>query len=144
MLVNQEFIYFIIFGAFIFTVGKLFVYIHRKVSEKYSQKAHAYPASIPISRIFHIPLIAAPFWIGPIHVIFSFFGFFQINSKGKCMLISALLVTLLPELCSSAQGISAATGALREISYLTIIIPITAALGFWAVISYLDTIKNHP
>jgi hypothetical protein len=41
----------------------------------------------------------------------------------------------------SAQGINPATGALREISYLTIIIPITAAVGFWEVISYLGSFK---
>ena len=46
----------------------------------------------------------------------------------------------LPDMLLTSQG--SATGALREISYLIIIIPITAALGFWAVISYLDTIKH--
>lgn len=139
-LVNQEVIYFIIIGAFIFTVGKLLVYIHQKVTEKYSQTAHAYPASILSLDVSH-SVIAAPFWLGPVHVLFSFIGFFHINPKGKCMLISALLITLLPEVMLSAQGINAATGSLREISYLTIIIPITAVLGLWAVISALGSTR---
>lgn len=140
MIVNQEFIYALILGAFIFTVGKLFLYIHRKVSEKYSGSERAYAFTLPISNISHT-VGAVPLWLGPIHIIFSLFGFFRIDTKGKCMLITALLVTILPDMLFE-QGASSTTGALREVSYLTIIIPITAALGFWAVISYLDTIKN--
>jgi hypothetical protein len=139
-LVNQELIYFIIIGASIFTVGKLLVYIHQKVSEKYSHTARVFPASILSFDISH-SVIAAPFWLGPIHVIFAFFGFFHINRKGKCMLVSALLITLLPEIMQSAQGINAETGSLREISYLTIIIPIAAVLGFWKVISALGSTR---
>lgn len=140
MIVNQEFIYALILGAFIFTVGKLFLYIHRKVSEKYSGSERAYAFTLPISNISHT-VGAAPLWLGPIHLLFSLFGFFRINTKGKCMFITGLLVTILPDMLFE-QGASSTTGALREVSYLTIIIPITAALGFWAVISYLDTIKN--
>jgi hypothetical protein len=136
MLVNQELIYFIIFGAFIFTTGKLLIYVHRMIAENYSPLRRAYPLAIPSLNISHSG-IAAPIWIGPIHVIFSLFGFTRINSKGKCILITTLLVTLLPEIMLNAQDINPATGSLREISYLTIIIPITAALGLWEVMSYL-------
>ncbi len=136
MLVNQELIYFIIFGAFIFTVGKLLVYLHRKVSEKYSRQGQSNAAIIPSLSISHSG-IAAPIWIGPVHVIFSIFGFMQINNKGKGILITTILVTLLPEVMLNAQDINPATGSLREITYLAIIFPITAALGLWAVISYI-------
>jgi hypothetical protein len=140
MMVNQEYVYTLILGAFVFTLAKLFRYIHHKVSERYLQPEHIFPAIIPISNISH-SAIATPLWIGPAHVILSFFGFFRIDSKGKCMLITALLVGVVPDLLQTSQGIYAATGALREISYLSIIIPITTALGFWAVISYLGTIR---
>ena len=57
------------------------------------------------------------------------------------MLISLLLVTIIPDMLFESS--SSATGVLREISYLILIIPITTALGFWVVITYLDTLK-HP
>jgi hypothetical protein len=140
MMVNQDYVYILILGAFIFTLAKLFQYIHRKVSEKYSQSKHIFPVTLPISNISHSS-IATPFWIGPIHAFLSIFGFFRIDSRGKCMLISTLIVGILPDLLLTSQGTFATTGALREISYLSIIIPITAALGLWSVISYLDSLK---
>jgi hypothetical protein len=140
MLVNQEFIYALIFGALIFTLGILFQYINRKVSDKYSQLKQVYPITLPISNISH-SFTAAPIWIGPMHVILSLLGYFHINSKGKCMLITALLVTILPDMLSRAQGTSGATGVTREISFSVIIIPITAVLGLWVILSYLDSIK---
>ena len=138
MIVNQEFIYTLILAGFIFTVGELFLYIHRKVSEKYFHPERVYAFSLPISNISHT-VGAVPLWLGPIHILFSVIGFFRINPVGKCMLISGLLVTILPDMLFES---SSSTGALREVSYLAIIIPITTALGFWALISYLDTIKN--
>ena len=141
MIVNQEFIYTIIIGALIFTVGKFFIFIHQHISAMLSQSKNLFPITLPISNISH-SFTAAPIWIGPIHTIFSILGFFRIDNKGKCMLISALLVTILPDMLSTAQGTSSSTGATREISYLILIIPITTVIGFWAVLSYLDSMKN--
>ena len=140
VVINQEFVYTIILGAFIFVLGKLFRYVHRKVSEKFLRTEQVYPVTLPLSNISH-SVAATPLWIGPIHVILSIFGFFRLDSKGKCLLISLLLVTILPDmLFESSQS---ATGVLREISFLVLIIPVTTALGFWVIISYLDTLK-HP
>jgi hypothetical protein len=141
MLVNQEFIYTIILGAFIFSLGKLFVYIHLKISEKFIQPGNLFPITLPISNISH-SVVATPVWIGPIHLLLSIIGFFKIDSRGKCILISTFLITVTPDLLLTAQGTEAQTGALREIAYLTIIIPITSVLGLWALISYLDSIKH--
>jgi len=77
------------------------------------------------------------------HVLFSILGFFRLDSRGKCLLITGLCVTILPDMLMRAEGTSTATGVTREISFLVLIIPITAVLGFWAVITYLDTI-NYP
>jgi hypothetical protein len=140
VVVNQEFIYTIIIAAFIFVLGKLFRSIHRNVSEKFSRSEQIYPVTLPLSNISH-SVAATPLWIGPIHVILSFIGFFRLDSKGKCLLISLLLVTILPDMLFEGSG--GATGILREISFLVLIIPITAALGFWVIISYLDTL-THP
>jgi hypothetical protein len=141
MLVNLEFIYIIILGGFIFSLGKLCIYIHRKVSKKFSHPEQVYPITLPISNLSH-SVVATPLWLGPIHVIFSCIGFFRIDGRGKCMLVTALLITLLPDMLLTAQGQQVATGALREISYLLIIIPFTTVLGFWAIMSYLDTLKH--
>jgi hypothetical protein len=138
MIVNQDLMYAIILGAFVFTGGKLLQYIHQKISERFSPSERAYAFTLPISNISH-SVGSVPIWLGPIHVLLSLFGFFQVDSRGKCVFITAFIVGVLPDLLFET---SSATGALREISYLTIIIPITAVLGFWAVISYLDTTKN--
>jgi hypothetical protein len=141
MLVNQDFIYALILGAFVFTLAKLFRYIHRKISENYFQIKNIYPVTLPISNISH-SAVAAPIWLGPIHIILSILGFFRIDSRGKCMLITAVLVGILPDLLLTSQDVYAVTGALREISYLSIIIPITAVLGLSSLIAYLDSLKN--
>jgi hypothetical protein len=141
MMVNQEYIYAFILAAFIFTLSKLFVYIHRKVSSRIFQPNHIYAFTLPISNISH-SAFATPIWIGPIHTLLSVIGFFRIDSRGKCMLIVALLIAIVPNLLLTSQDIVAPTGALREISYLSIIIPITATLGLLSLLSYLDTLKN--
>ena len=136
VMVNQELAYTFVLGAFIFVLGKFFRYIHRKVTDRISPKVQVFPAvTLPISNISH-SIAATPLWVGPLHVILSLFGFFQLKSKGKCVLISLLLVTVLPDMLF-VENMSA-TGALREISFLALIIPITAALGFCQIISYLD------
>jgi len=140
VMVNHELAYTVVFGAFIFVLGKLFRFIHRKVMGMFSPNRQVFPAaiSLPISNISH-SVAAAPLWIGPLHIILSLFGFFRLDSKGKCMLFSLLLVTVMPDMLFEGES---ATGALREISFLALIIPIVAALGFCQVISYLNT--KHP
>jgi hypothetical protein len=140
MLVNQDIIFLLLFAALIFATGMLFRYINITVSKKYSQFKNFYPITLPISNISH-SFAATPIWMGPIHAILSLVGFFRIDSRGKCMLISVLIVTLLPDMLHTAEGTITATGATREISFLIIIIPITTVLGFYAIITYLDDVK---
>jgi hypothetical protein len=136
VMVNHELAYTIVLSAFIFILGKLFRFIHRKIMERFSSNVQVFPAvTLPISNISH-SVAATPLWVGPLHVILSFFGFFRLDSKGKCLLFSLVLVTVLPDMLF--EGAST-TGALREISFLALIIPITTALGFCQVISYLET-----
>jgi len=141
ILVEQEFIYAVIMGAFIFALGKTFMYIHRTISQSISRsKVSLFPVTIPSLSISK-SVIGVPFWLGPIHLILSILGAFRLNSKGKCVLIAAVLITLTPNMLAASQGWEAITGALREISYLTIIIPISAALGLWAMVGYLDSLN---
>ena len=76
------------------------------------------------------------------HVLLSVAGFFRIDSKGKCLFITTIFTTLLPDLLHTSEGIEVATGALREISYLIVIIPITATLGLLWVLSYVNNMKD--
>jgi hypothetical protein len=141
VIVNQQLSYAIVIGAFILVLGKLFKYVHRRILERFPPKEHIYPAiTLPISNISH-SIAATPIWAGPLHTILSFFGFFWLDVKGKCLFFSILIVTVLPNILFINNDVG--TGALREISFLIVIIPITAALGFWQIISYLDTLK-HP
>lgn len=140
LMVGQQFVYAIIFGAIIFTLGKIFLYVHRHAAAFFSKSKYTFPALIPVQNISH-SVAATPFWIGPLQTLFSVFGAFHLDNRGKCILLSALICTLLPDWFNTTQGIFADTGALREVSYLVIIIPITAALGFCVVLKYLH---DHP
>jgi hypothetical protein len=142
LFVGQELVYAIIFGAIIFSVGKALLYIHNKTKEAFKTTEKIFPVSLPITNISH-SLVATPIWIGPVQTLLSFVGYFYLDSKGKCLLISALLCTLLPDMFQTAQGIFAATGALREVSYLVIIIPVTASLGFFGTIDWIREGKSR-
>jgi hypothetical protein len=137
VMVNRELAYVIVLGAFIFVLGKIFRYVHRKIAERFSRSSvQVYPAiTLPISNISH-SVAATPLWVGPLHVVFSLLGFFQLESKGKCFFISLVLVAVLPDMLFEAES---ASGVLREISYLGLIVPIAAALGFWYLKSYIST-----
>ena len=72
----------------------------------------------------------------------SIAGYFRIDSKGKCLFITTIFTTLLPDILHTSEGIEVATGALREISHLIIIIPITASLGLLWILSYVNKMKD--
>jgi hypothetical protein len=136
MIVNVEVAYIIIFGALIFTIGSCLLYLHRIVSEKLTRSEQMFPISLPITNMSKT-VAAAPFWIGPIHVILTFLGIFKLDNRGKCLLISALLITLVPDMLTSQST----TGITREVSFLVLIIPITTALGLGILVSYLNSSK---
>ena len=80
-------------------------------------------------------ILATPFWIGPLQSLFSIVGFFRLKREGMALFISVIFVTLIP--ASLQMG---ATGALREIFYLYIIIPTTSTIGLLYVV---ERIKQH-
>lgn len=136
MLVEHQFAYVVILAALLFTVGNILIYIHTKTVPFLLQK-NTLPAFImPIQNLSHTT-VAIPLWLGPFQVIFSLVGFFQLDNKGKCFFFTALLTTILPDLFQVSAGITTQSGALRQISYLVILIPITATLGFWRILDYL-------
>lgn len=136
MLVGYQFVYVVILAALLFAVSWILIYIHRKTVQFFSQ-SHVFPAFVlPIQNLSH-STAAVPIWLGPVHVIFSLFGFFHLDNKGKCLFFTAVLTTILPDLFQVSQGLTIGSGALRQISYLVIIIPITATLGFLHILKYL-------
>lgn len=131
--VSNNYIYAIFWSSLIFTIGILLLSIMRRpwVKEQYIH------ASAIFSNISH-SIVFTPFWIGPIHTIFTFVGFFKLNNKGKCILFALILSALLPGALQSSDG----TGSLREIYYLFLIIPITATLGFCEFVPRLDKFSS--
>jgi hypothetical protein len=137
VMVDQQFIYAIIIVLFLFVIAKFFIYLHRKTASFLSKRESFSAIVLPIQNLSH-SIAAAPLWIGPVQVIFSVFGIFHLDNKGKCLLVTTLFTAFIPELLQASQGTSGFTGALREISYLVIIIPITATLGFWHILNFLN------
>jgi len=136
LFVGQQLIYAIMFAAIVFGIAKVFLYIHEKVAASLSAGSRAFPLALPITNISH-SVTATPFWVGPVQSVLSVAGLFVLDTKGKCFLVSAMVCTLLPDWFQTLQGVSGDTGALREVSFLVIIIPITAAMGLAMVIERL-------
>jgi hypothetical protein len=139
--VGQQLIYAILFVVALFGASQVLIYIHRRISIILSGKTILPAFVIPIQNISHSAL-ASPIWLGPLHILLSVPGIFRLSQKGKCLFITVIFTTLLPDLLHTSEGIEVATGALREISFLIVIIPVTAALGFIWLISYLKKMKN--
>jgi hypothetical protein len=131
LFIQKEYVYAIFWSGFIYIIGKLLLHLHSRF-----KKIKVVPQIIvlPIQKISH-SLVATPFWIGPLQTLFSAIGFFRLDGKGKCLLLTALVTTLFPQWLQEFEGISGGTGALREIYYLIIAIPIASALGFWFILS---------
>lgn len=139
--VGQQLIYAILFAAALYGTSKILVFIHEQVLILLSRRTTFPAVVLPIQNISHSAL-ASPIWLGPIHVLLSIAGFFRLDGKGKCLFVTVIFTTLLPDLLHTSEGIEVATGALREISFLVVIIPITATLGLIFTLSYLKKMKN--
>lgn len=132
--VNLDFLYAAYWCALIYTACMFLTFLRQKIrfkalSKRINTKTFGRLFSVPIvgniRRVSH-SIMYTPFWLGPIHVTFATLGAFKTNKKGLCILLSVSIVTLLPGYIRGEGG----TGALREIEYFFIIIPILAALGF--------------
>lgn len=116
----------VLWAALFYVVVETIIILRMEVIKSVPKKALA--ASIPfigsINNMSH-SVIATPFWVGPLHSLLSIFGAFRLDRKGMGILLACMLVLLLPG--GLHEG---STGALREIFYFIVIIPITSALGF--------------
>lgn len=126
--VNRSLIYAIMWSALIFALCRLIIHIREICLEKLKDVRQKNMATIPIlgglKNVSH-SVLTTPLWIGPLHMLLTFPGYFRLNVKGKCMLLTATIVTVIPGMFETG-----ATGALREIFYLIVILPFSAAAGF--------------
>jgi hypothetical protein len=74
-------------------------------------------------------IVMTPFWVGPIHTIFSVIGIFKLDERGKCVALTLIFSSLLPGALAGSEG----TGSIRETFYLFLLIPLTASLGFYYI-----------
>ncbi|KQC04052.1 MAG: hypothetical protein APR53_00210 [Methanoculleus sp. SDB] len=139
LFIQREFVYALIWAAFIFAIGILLLAIHRRAARMIRKIGfdRAFAILLPIQNLSH-SVLASPIWIGPLQVLLSLLGWLKLDGRGKCLLLSTALVSLIPSMLLSSEGVEVATGALREISYLIVIIPITSALGLWYLLGRFD------
>lgn len=98
----------------------------RKIKLKFPEKFFSVPIIGGIRHVSH-SVSYTPFWLGPVHVALAAIGAFKTNRNGLCLLFSVMIVALLPGYLTGGKG----AGALREIGYFFVIIPILASLGFY-------------
>jgi hypothetical protein len=131
---TNNYAFILLWSGLLFTAGKLCIFFRTKI---FRVEENAYFAVIPflggVKNISH-SITMTPFWIGPIHTLLSIIGLFRINSKGKCIALSLVFTSLIPGALGGAEG----TGALREISYLILIVPLLASIGFFCVTSHVN------
>ncbi|MDG6250038.1 hypothetical protein, partial [Methanocalculus sp.] len=143
LFVDANVAYAILWSALIYALCLLFLFAHKKMEKHIAPLGGFYQIAVLPTNLSK-GLASIPIWLGPIHVLLSCIGFFRLNSKGKSLMIAALVVCIFPEFQRSLADISISTGAVRNITYLFIIIPITAVLGIDYLVNwfYKDSMKN--
>lgn len=137
--VSNNLVYVIFWACLIYAVGKIVIAIHHRILKTVKTQYHAIPFLGSFQNVSH-NIVVTPFWIGPIHTLLSVVGFFKLDMRGKCLALSLFIAAVLPGASHSDIG----TGALREISYLYLIIPICATAGFFIVLDTLEKKVNLP
>lgn len=128
--VANNLIYVVFWSCLLFAAGRFSLFVHSKLETLKYGNLLAIPLIGSIKNVSH-GIITTPFWIGPVHTLLSVFGVSRLDAKGKCIALSLVLTALFPGAMGSEEG----TGALREIYYLYLIVPVTSAAGFYYVIS---------
>lgn len=137
--VNNSLIHALLWSAVIYSLCKMIIFIRMKVIKRFKARKSAKKeyATIPfigtLRNVSH-SVATTPFWIGPLQTALSIPGYVRLNPAGKCMLITACVITLLPAALYMGQ-----TGALREIYYLLVIIPISGSAGLYLLMDKVSS-----
>ncbi|MFC2162172.1 hypothetical protein ACFLRF_00690 [Candidatus Altiarchaeota archaeon] len=128
LFVNKNIMHAIMWATLVYAITKLIIFTRERalkaLSDRIQARGKPTAAALPFIGELSHAVTSTPLWIGPVHTLLAIPGYFRMTVKGKCMLLTALIVTLIP-----ATVYSGPTGALREIYYLIIIIPAAAAGG---------------
>jgi len=133
--VANNYIFAFLWGALLFGAGKFLVGIHHKIKKRFFGEKS--PVVIPFIGSFStMPkgIVMTPFWIGPLHTLLSVIGVFRLDERGKCIALSLVFSALIPGALSGSEG----TGSIRYTFYLFLLIPVTAALGFYYILPSLS------
>ncbi|MDG6249479.1 carboxypeptidase regulatory-like domain-containing protein [Methanocalculus sp.] len=141
LFVEAQFTYVILLSALIYSLCLICMFVHRRVTKHVVPSGSLYQIAVLPTNLSK-GLASIPIWLGPIHVLLSCFGFFRLDAKGKSLMVAALAVCIFPEFQRSLEDISISTGALRNISYLVIIIPIAAVFGTDYLISWFKKTRE--
>jgi hypothetical protein len=133
LLVSDNIVYALFWSCILYSAGTVALALSEGFTTRLKRVFHAVPILGQFRDVPHGALLA-PFWMGPLQVFLSIFGFFRIDWKGKCIALSLLFSALLPGALSGEGG----TGALREIYYLVLIVPVCAAAGFYFIVIKLQ------
>lgn len=131
--VSNDLVYVIFWACVFFVIGKFLQYLHTTIGSSLGRYHITIPFIGTIENISH-SIEAAPFWIGPLQSILSIIGFFKLDSKGKGIFLSLIAISLVPGFFQSGEG----TGVLKEIFYLYLFVPVTAALGFYVILDIIE------
>ncbi|MDD1673214.1 MAG: carboxypeptidase-like regulatory domain-containing protein [Methanomicrobiales archaeon] len=128
LFVGNNYIYALFWTSMIFALGKLCIELHDSFRRLPLRRFHAIPLIGDIEHLSH-GIAMTPIWVGLVQTLFSVPGFFKIDWRGKGITLALFAAAVLPGAMQSGGG----TGSLREIYYLYLIIPITAAIGFYSI-----------
>lgn len=140
--VEVSLFYLLFLLSFIYSFANLFAFLNAYlVDVRDTLSGKDFLASIPLvggaSNISH-SIYATPIWVGPFHSFFSLIGFLRMNLEKKILFIAVLMVTVIPGYLSIG-----ATGALREIFYLYLVVPTTSVIGFLYIVERLKKRNLH-
>ena len=129
--VANNYVFAFLWAALLFAAGSILVFINQAIKKRFTWESM--PAAIPFLdnlTTMGKGIITTPFWIGPLQTLFSVFGIFRLDERGKCTALTLIIAVLIPGLLAGSSG----TGAIRETFYLFLFIPITAALGLLSAV----------
>lgn len=128
--------YFAFFGL-IYFFGIFFAQIHQLMTTVknrfHTKNAVVFPLLGGITNISH-SVATAPIWLGPTQTFLSLFSIKKLDRPGKLLFLVVAAITILSGVESSEAA--GATGAVRKIFYLIIILPIAASLGLYQINEY--------
>jgi len=144
VLVSNNYIFAFLWSAMVFATAKMLLYTRKNIEEVYTKNIKkVQPASIPIiGNVTNLSkgIMTTPIWVGPIHTLLSIVGIFKIDERGKCLALTLIITALIPGSLGSSEG----TGALREISYLFLLIPITSVIGLYMILPKVEEFAITP